>query len=130
MTVGSNRTELLINKRNTDVFIDSAPIMVSFVRRVQTRNERAGLEDSTPITLDPQRIRILHAPPRRRRKENNPPDPSLGEFPFAKDYLMGETDLDVELGDTFDVDGIQYEVTYVFINRQYETIANLGTKDQ
>jgi hypothetical protein len=130
MTVGSNLTELLINKRNTDVFINSEPFMVQFVRRTVTLNDRHGLEDDVPDTLPPQRIRILHAPPRRRRKENNPPDQSLGEFPFAKDYLMGDIDLDVELGDTFQLDGKWYEVTYVFLHRQYETIANIGTRDQ
>jgi hypothetical protein len=131
MTIASNDIELIVQKRNTLAFIASAPVTVSLIRPQSEREEdRGGIRQLPPITLDPQTFRINHAPPRRRRKENQPPNASLGEIPFAKDNLMGRWDADVELGDKFTWLGVEYTVTYVFWDRTYETIANLGTTDQ
>lgn len=127
----TNAVELKIQRKNTLKFIASAPVPVALVRQPVERNEdNGGLRQLTPITLEVQTFRILHAPPRRRRKENQPPNLSMGEIPFAKDNLMGRWDCDVELGDTFIWQGVEYSVSYVFADRSYETIANLANTDQ
>lgn len=126
-----NAVELKINKKNTLAFIAAAPVTVALSRPQSERNEdNGGLRQLEAITLEPQTFRILHAPPRRRRKENQPPNATLGEIPFAKDNLMGRWDADVEEGDTFTWLGVEYLVTYVFADRTYETIANLSNTDQ
>jgi len=131
MSVASNAVELKMQKRQTLAFIGSAPITVALTRPVVERNEdTGGLRQVEPLVLAPQTFRILHAPPRRRRKENDPPNASMGEIPFAKDTLMGRWDADIQAGDLFQFNGVDYSVTYVFWDRAYEVIANLATTDQ
>lgn len=127
----TNAVELKIQRKNTLAFIASAPVTVELVRVPVERNEdNGGLRRLEPITLEAQTFRILHAPPRRRRKENQPPNASMGEIPFAKDNLMGRWDADVLLGDQFTWQGVEYTITYVFADTTYETIANLANTDQ
>jgi len=79
----------------------------------------------------PQQVfRIAHGPPRRRRLENNPPHAQHAEVPFAKDLLIGSWDADIRIGDTFEVDGVVYRVSYVFQDRDYETVANIESTTQ
>jgi hypothetical protein len=129
-----NQIELKINRRNTLWFINSAPIDVEFHRPRSTRadNPRGGLStiDDGDEVLPPQRVRILHTPPRRRRLENSPPNVSIGEIPFAKDNLMCRWDADIQIGDWFVVGDQTYKVTYVFADNTYEIIANLANTDQ
>ena len=126
----TNAAELVLQRRQTMAMIGAAPLTVKLRRRTLTRNDRGGLDDGGVIELPEQTFRILHAPPRRRRLENNPPDESIVEYPYAKDYLMGRWDADIKKDDEFDAEGVIHKVTYVFIYRDYEIIANIETLDQ
>jgi hypothetical protein len=131
MTAGWNLSENIVQCRLTDWMIEAEPLDIVITRVIKEREEvRGGLRVVEALTLAPQRARLLHAPPRRRRLENNPPHISLDEVPFAKDILMGEKTLNVMLGDIFQIGPNVYEVAYVFIDRDYETLANLQTVDQ
>lgn len=77
-----------------------------------------------------QTFRIAHGPPRRRRLENNPPHPQHAEVPFAKDLLIGTWDADIRIGDEFEHEGVHYRVSYVFQDRDYETVANIESTTQ
>lgn len=128
---GSTIVERMMQLRATREFINSAPERVQFVRSetVQDTEDRGGRGEISTRTLDPQTIRIAWSPPRRRRLENSPPDPTWSELSYQKDLLIGMPDLDVKQGDRFirDLDGVEYEVDFVFEFRDYETIANIGT---
>lgn len=128
---GSTIVERMMQLRATREFISSAPERVQFVRTdvVRDTEDRGGLGETRTRTLDPQTVRIAWSPPRRRRLENTPPNPTFGELSYQKDLLIGMPDLDVQQGDRFfrEADGVTYEVGYVFSFREYETVANIGT---
>lgn len=128
---GSNIVERMMQLRETREFISSAPERVQFVRTdvIRDTEDRGGLAETRTRILDPQTVRIAWSPPRRRRLENTPPNPTFGELSFQKDILIGMPDLDIQQGDRFirEADGVEYEVGYVFSFRQYETVANIGT---
>jgi hypothetical protein len=131
MTMAWNAQENVAQRRMTDWFIGAAPLDIVITRVLKERETtRGGLAVIQTQSLPPQRVRLLHAPPRRRRLENNPPDETFDEVPFAKDMLMGARDLNVMIGDLFTIGPDLYEVAYVFIDRTYETLANLQTVDQ
>lgn len=123
--------ERMMQLRATREFISSAPERVSFVRKevIRDTEDRGGLAQTSERTLDPQTIRIAWSPPRRRRLENSPPDATFLELSYQKDILIGMPDLDVQQGDRFirELDGVEYEVNFVFEFRDYETICNIGT---
>lgn len=127
----SNEIERKMQLRATREFIESAPERVEFVREIIIRDtqDRGGLTVVNKITLPPQTIRVAYSPPRRRRLENTPPNPTFGELAYEKDILVGMPELDVVIGDRFVLpsDGVEYEVGYVFEFRAYETVANIGT---
>jgi len=131
---GSTYAEQLMQLRATREFIESMPERVEFVRSITIRDteDRGGLVEVQTMTLEPQTIRVAYSPPRRRRLENTPPDPTFGELAYQKDILIGMPDLDVVMGDRFVLpsDGVEYEVGYVFEFRLYETVANIGTFGQ
>lgn len=119
--------------RATREFINSHPFDAVFTRRRVERDtqDRGGLVDNGSYELPPQTVRIAHGPPRRRRLENNPPDDSWNQVAYAKDLLIGMPDLDAQVGDKFvDPHGAEYEITYIFQDRDYETVANIGTVTQ
>lgn len=122
--------ELVLQRRQTMAMIAAAPLTITIRRQLYTRNERGGLDDGSVVKLPEQTVRILHAPPRRRRLENNPPDESLAEYPYAKDYLLCRWDADIKKDDVFDAEGVTHKVTYVFISRDYEVTANIETLEQ
>ena len=131
MAVTANPTELLMQRRQTRAIINARAVQITISRVNRVRNERGGLSpDSSASELPPQTVCILHAPPRRRRLENNPPHQSLAEVPFSKDMVMGFWDMDIQMDDKFLVDDVQYTVAYVFQDRDYETIANLNSTTQ
>jgi hypothetical protein len=129
------RASILIEQkmqlRATREFISSNPMEI-VIHRVETQRDtedRGGIVEIREFDLDPQIVRVAYAPPRRRRLENSPPDPTFGELSYEKNYLIGMPDLDILQNDTFvsPQDGVTYEVLYVFEDRIYETFANIGT---
>jgi hypothetical protein len=128
---GSTIVERMAQLRATQEFISSAPERVQFVRTevIRDTEDRGGLAETRTRTLDPQTVRVAWSPPRRRRLENSPPDPTFGELSYQKDILVGMPDLDVKQNDRFILpsDGVEYEVNFVFEFRVYETICNIGT---
>jgi len=128
---GSTEIERKMQLRATKEFIESAPERVEFRRQIRIRDteDRGGLQTIQEEILPPQTIRVAYSPPRRRRLENTPPNPTFGELSYQKDILIGMPDLDVQQGDRFVLpsDGVEYEVGYVFTFSTYETVANIGT---
>lgn len=117
--------------RATREFISSSPMEVVFIRKevVRDTEDRGGVVKTSEHELDPQTIRLAYAPPRRRRLENSPPNETFSELSYEKNYLVGMPDLDIQINDQFvsPVDGVTYEVLYVFEDRIYKVIANVGT---
>lgn len=126
----TNQAELVMQRRQTMAMIGAAPLTVKLRRKKYNRNERGGIDSAGVEELPEQTFRILHAPPRRRRLENNPPDESIVEYPYAKDYLLCRWDADIKKDDEFDAEGVTHKVTYVFISRPYEVTANIETLEQ
>jgi hypothetical protein len=130
-STSSSIVEQKMQLRQTEEFISSAPVQIELVRteRQLDTEDRGGIVKTATRTLDPQTVRLAYAPPRRRRLENSPPNETFGELTYEKNYLVGMPDLDIQTNDTFvyPVDGVVYEVLYVFEDRQYKTIANVGT---
>lgn len=131
-TLAQARLEQLMQRRATREFISSHPIRVRLTRTTKSRDTlvRGGTIPSHEHSLPEQTFRIAHGPPRRRRQENNQPHPQHAEVPFGKDLLVGAWDADILIGDTFQVGAIGYKVSYVFQDRDYETIANIETLTQ
>lgn len=123
----SNRVELVMQKRQTRAMIDADPSEVRFVRTKRTQSQVDGSWIDDPITLDPQRITWLYAYIGRRGRQNEPYNESMRAVPYEKDTILGMPDLDVERGDTFTLDGIEYRVSFVYNNREYEKTANVET---
>ena len=128
---GSTIIEQKMQLRATREFISSNPMSVVFTRQDSIRDteDRGGSVITATRELDPQTVRVAYAPPRRRRLENSPPDETFSELSYEKNYLVGMPDLDIQINDTFvsPQDGVTYEVLYVFEDRIYKTIANIGT---
>ena len=121
-----------MQRRATAEFISSAPVTVRLRRQQKKRDTllRGGTVIVYDETMPMQTFRVAHGPPRRRRLENTPPHPQHGEVTFGKDLLIGRWDADIETGDEFEYDGIAYRVSYVFQDRDYETVANIETTTQ
>lgn len=131
-TTAQARVEQIMQRRATTEFISSQPLTVQLTRTIKQRDTltRGGTVVTVKPDLPPQTFRIAHGPPRRRRLENNPPHPSHSEIAFAKDLLIGSWDADIEIGDTFEDNGVAYRVSYVFQDRDYETVANIESITQ
>jgi len=131
-TPAQARVEQIMQRRATQEFISSHPIRVQLTRKVKSRDTlvRGGTATTFEQGMPQQVFRIAHGPPRRRRLENNPPHAQHAEVPFAKDLLIGSWDADIRIGDTFEVDGVVYRVSYVFQDRDYETVANIESTTQ
>jgi hypothetical protein len=132
-TSAQRRIENIMQRRLTKEFISGAEFEAIFHRTAVVRDteDRGGLVETHSYDLPPQTVRIAHGPPRRRRLENSPPNETWSELSYAKDNLVGPADLDIEIGDTFEApDGVGYVVLYVFQDRDYETIANVGSGTQ
>jgi hypothetical protein len=104
-------------------------IVIHRIETIRDTEDRGGIAKVREFDLDPQTVRVAYAPPRRRRLENSPPNPTFGELSYEKNYLIGMPNLDIQINDTFlsPQDGVTYEVLYVFEDRIYETFANIGT---
>jgi hypothetical protein len=131
-TTAQMSVEQMMQRRATAEFISAHPIAVR-IRRTTTHRDlstRGGTVVTHHPELPEQVFRIAHGPPRRRRLENNPPHPQHAEIAFAKDLLIGPWHADIQIGDEFDVDDIGYRVSYVFQDRDYETVANIESLTQ
>lgn len=128
---GSTIIEQKMQLRATQEFISSHPVEVIFIREERERDgeDRGGMGKISTHELDPQIVRIAYSPPRRRRLENSPPNETFSELSYEKNSLVGMPNLDIKINDRFvnPDDGITYEVLYVFEDRIYKTIANIGT---
>lgn len=128
---GSTIVERMAQLRATREFIESAPEHVQFSRIdvIRDDEDRGGIAVVRTRVLDPQIVRIAWSPPRRRRLENSPPNPTFSELSYQKDLLIGMPELDVQQNDRFILpsDGVEYEVNFVFEFRAYETVCNIGT---
>jgi hypothetical protein len=120
-----SKSELVTQRRNTLSYISAAYDNIVLHRKHISKNIRGGTS-SNEVSLDPQRMRVLHGYVGRRKDQNAPNSPSMGEVPFAKDVLIARWDADVKRGDWFVLDDVKYEVSHVFTNNsEFELLANL-----
>lgn len=126
----TNKGELITQRRNTLSYITAGYDDIVIHRKNSIRNIRGGT-DSNPQVLAPQRLRVLHGYVGRRKEQNAPNTASMGEIPFEKDVLMGRWDADVQRGDQFVVDNVEYQVSHVFTNcGEFELLANLTVVEE
>lgn len=118
-----NPTEVIAQKIVTQSFIDADPDMIQLTRQVKVRNEAGGFTTVNPITLGPQKVKMIHLTPQ-------PTQEVVTEGIFVKpayDRFVGKVGCDAERGDTFEYEGENYEV--VKVQRvEYETIVTIVRK--
>lgn len=122
------QVELISQRRQTREFIDRGGVWITLERHQVVKNDRGGADKITHEPLAAQLMVILHDNPSPR--SNQVDSFSAGYVASATDQLMGYWNANVEKGDTFEHDGVKYEVTWVSPLREYETLANLKTSGQ
>jgi hypothetical protein len=121
----SSPAELKVQRKNTLAYIEAAYSDIVLHRRTPHKNQRGGA-DISPTVLAPQRMRVLHGYVGRRLEQAMPANQSMGYVPFAKDVLIARWDADVLVADWFEIDGVEWSVSYIFSNnREFELLANL-----
>lgn len=123
-------TERVSQRRATESMLRAGGSRISFRRTptTQTKNERGGTTKGPPQELDPQLVKVIHNSPWPYR--NTPGTPSAGVISQSRDQLLLRWDADVQKGDKFDFEDIEYEVTWVWAFREYETRAELHSTEQ
>lgn len=114
-------SEILAMRRVTQGLIqwDGATIVIH--RKTRVRNSAGGY-DTTPLTLDPQRVKLAKSPLKRRRQaETGTP---LGLLSSAYDRMIGDTDLDAAEQDEFVMGTDEYKITQV-LRLEYETVCSI-----
>jgi hypothetical protein len=124
MTIKSH-TELVMQRRQTRAMIECDPSNILLHREENHRNNLTGGTHTIPVDLPEQKGRMLYGYIGRRGRMNEPENETLMRVPYAKDTLLMRHDADVERGDDFVLDGVTYRVSYIYENREYETLCNL-----
>lgn len=116
----SSLTELRMQRRITEQFIDSDPITVIFLRAPRTPNGTGGFTIGLPVPLLAQKAKLI--PANRQLQERQTLDGQVVQPDFS---LVGLYDMDIQHGDWFLWSSRRYDVVYVSEKRDYETTAEL-----
>ena len=123
----ADRTELVMQRRQTRAMIEADPTEIVLTRSTWTRNSTNGGRIADVNELPPQRVRVLAPYISRRGRQNEAFDETLKSMPYSKETLLCFHTADIERHDLFEIDGIQYRVSFVYNNREYEILANIET---
>ena len=102
------RYALLTLRRNLAEFISVDPVNISLVRTPQVFNPSTGSwTKGSPVTLNPQQFRLV---PFKRRLSDTTQNTQDGALNVADYTIVGRYNVDVEKGDEFAHNGLNYRV--------------------
>ena len=102
---------------NTKQYILENSTSISFVRKTRVRVSGGGYEN-LPSTLPPQIFRFIN---QTTSGVPNYASSDDGEVRTTSYVLLGLYDADVDVHDSWNADGIDYEVDGIIANNEYET---------
>lgn len=109
------KTELRLQRKNTNAFIAADPYSITLVRRVRFVNGAGGITRGNETTLPAQTLRLLPQEDGATERVT-----AEGERATPEYVLLGTYDADMQRFDAFEYDGRRYEVVWISENRQYE----------
>lgn len=118
-----NRIEQIAHRRATKAFIEADVHDLRFTRPVKNKNQRGGKSINTVQVMDSQRVHLG----RYTSTGSDTATGQSGSATYYKTMLVGEYNLDIEVGDYFTADGVDYYVEFIEPDREYQTRARLQT---
>lgn len=107
--------ELAVQRRVTTAFIRSDAQQITLYRTARLDDGAGGFEMASPAPLSAQTMRYIpgiDAPTRETVADGRRQDP--------EGFLLAQWDADMQVGDTFTMNGARYEVQSLGENQQYE----------
>jgi hypothetical protein len=117
-----NRTELLMQRRQTDALIKGAPVDIELSRKEVQTTAAGGVRKGPSVTMPKQRFRLTAA---GRSTPMSSVANEAGQVPLHPYILIGYHDADVQEGDEFEHDGRWFQVRKVEPDRTYELRAGV-----
>lgn len=111
------------NRELTQTYLEEAGIELTLKRPVRSRTASGGLTTDSITELPPQTFALIGPQAGLRRAPEVPAD--VGLIASYNLTLLGSYDADVKDNDTFELNGGQYRVDFVFPDHyraQYETV--------
>lgn len=110
--------ERLMQRRQLRAIINDDSILVSFVRQTKVATDNGSWKPGPAVTLPPQQVRLV---PFLRRLADTMVDSQFGEIPNVRYVLVGPHDLDVQVGDSFQFEGLPVRIDAVDPFREVRT---------
>lgn len=111
--------ELAIQRKQTCAFIAADPILVELRRATRTPDGAGGFQVGEPVSLSPQVFRMLPQEDGATARTT-----AEGETATPEYMLMGDSDVNVERFDEFQIGLRRFQIVYID-NRQYEIKAEV-----
>lgn len=120
----SSAEETFTDRQQVQEFIAAEPAVIALNRKPRVSTAAGGYTEGDETTLDPQQFRLV---PFKRRLTHGAASGSGGEGRVASlpYVLVGAHDADVQIGDYFSYNGLDYEVLSIEPNRRVRTAAEL-----
>jgi len=99
--------ELVMSRRQISAMIDADPIQISLTRKVRVTTPAGGWTWGAPITLAPQKCRLI---PFSRRQTEFLLNTEAGFIPELPYILLGFHTMDIQRDDTFTWNGDKFQV--------------------
>jgi hypothetical protein len=100
--------------------INAAPIDMRLNRVTWISDSSGGSKPGPPSTLTSQRVTLI-AP-----TQQLPERRTIAGITVVPEYLLkGKHDADIQRGDWYFVDGVKYEIVFVYPDRRYQTKAEV-----
>lgn len=115
LTPRLRKTELRLQRRNTNAFIAADPYEIVLVRRVRFLNAAGGVTKGNETILPAQILRLLPQEDGATERVT-----AEGERATPEYMLLGRYDADMQRFDIFEFDGRRYQIVWISENRQYE----------
>lgn len=120
-------SELDVQRRLTRAFIATAPVEVTLIPEVKTATGSGGYTTAPGPARAPQTFKLIEP------ADSGAEDPvraSTGVSRYISDYmLLGEHDADIDIDDTFVLDGNSYRVVELLHPNGYEARARVARTD-
>jgi hypothetical protein len=113
--------ESQMRQKQTQAFVDAEPTELPLVRRPWISDGAGGFKRGPATTVWPQHIRLVASNtqlPVRRTVDGRDVQPNY--------TLIGMPTVDVQSGDTFTIDGVRYEVIFIYPNKTEALRADVG----
>ena len=122
MGLAKNPIENLVEKRLTTAYIRAETTEVVLMRSELEKTAAGGLRRLAPTPLEAQRVRLVPFKRRLTKITRDTPEGDVINLPYV---LMGEPDMDIQVGDSFEYEDAHYAVESLEPNRAFRTLANI-----